>query len=221
MTAEHPSTATLMDWLEGRLSEEQAGQLTAQLAALAAAGDDSMAQQMAQLRAFLALRNDLNPIRPLPADAVAALRSQFNDFAQTRRKPSSIERFVAQLVSNAAGTPGMAGVRGAAAQGGSAQNSGRHLMYFTRVADVLLDIQKRPGMDGLLFYLQGQIMPNVDTKAGAFDGCSVQLLRDGFEKSLRVADKLGEFRFEAMPPGSYELIISAERIEIEVAPIDL
>jgi subtilase family serine protease len=49
---------------------------------------------------------------------------------------------------------------------------------------------------------------------------TVQLLQEGEEKTLAVTAEVGEFLFEEMPEGEYELAIRTDRYEI-VIPLQL
>jgi hypothetical protein len=50
---------------------------------------------------------------------------------------------------------------------------------------------------------------------------SVQLLREGRELALTVTDDLGSFAFQDVTPGGYELVLSAETVEVSVLPVDV
>jgi hypothetical protein len=38
---------------------------------------------------------------------------------------------------------------------------------------------------------------------------------------LAVTDELGSFSFQRIPPGTYNLVLSSERVEITIAPVAL
>jgi hypothetical protein len=66
--------------------------------------------------------------------------------------------------------------------------------------------------------LDGQLLPREDEDAEFF---SVQLLRDGIEQDLTTVDDLGSFVFRRVPPGSYELVLSAGRLELSIRPLEV
>ena len=98
------------------------------------------------------------------------------------------------------------------------QEGQRQLIYSTDVADIALNLRRRPGGSGL--DLDGQIFPTgEDAEPGDF---AVQLHGGGAtELGTATTDDLGEFSFEDVPTGEYQTIISGERVEILITPVEL
>jgi hypothetical protein len=90
------------------------------------------------------------------------------------------------------------------------------LVYSTDAADVAIIVQPRT-RDGLLD-VYGQILPADATDSGVF---SVQLLQDASEVATTATNDLGEFTFEAVPPGVYEVLTGSDRVEIQLPEVEL
>jgi hypothetical protein len=58
-------------------------------------------------------------------------------------------------------------------------------------------------------------------EGGELELFSVQLLQDGSELALTVTDDLGSFTFQRVVPGGYELVLSAETVEVSVLPFEV
>jgi hypothetical protein len=50
---------------------------------------------------------------------------------------------------------------------------------------------------------------------------SVQLLQSETELAITATDDLGGFALESIPPGVYEIILSSERVEVSITPVEL
>lgn len=199
------SFARLADWLEGRLSAEEARAVGEQVAM----ADDTTRANVAWLRAFLQVSKAIVLDSPAP-ESRTPLRRYFEAYAQERRQPGFLQCLVATLSFDSRIQPAVAGVRAA-----GVQESQQQLVYTTDAADVALNIRSRS--DGR-FDLDGQIFPAGDVAPDVF---SIQLLRQADELGLTTADDLGEFAFEAVSPGVYKLIVSAGWFEVLVAPVEL
>ena len=193
---------SLADWAEGRLSETESRMVEERLAeadkdTLAAAG---------WLRAFYRVSEDLVLDEP-PAGVREELTRRFEDYAEGRRQPGPLRRLVATLAFE----DGQAalGVRSAAARESQ-------LVYTTGAADIALDLRRRPENGSL--DLDGQIFPTDGTEPDAF---GVQLLSGADEVGTTATDELGEFSFQAVAPGEYQILISSGRVEILISPVDL
>jgi hypothetical protein len=192
----------LADWAEGRLSETESRKVEERLAE---ADEDALATA-GWLRSFHRMSEDLVLDEP-PARAREELRRRFEDYAEGRRQPGPLRRIVATLAFED-GQPAF-GVRSAAAREWQ-------LVYTTGAADIALDLRQRPGNGGL--DLDGQIFPTDGTDPDAF---GVQLLSGADEVGTTATDELGEFSFQAVAPGEYQILISSSRVEILISPVDL
>jgi hypothetical protein len=81
---------------------------------------------------------------------------------------------------------------------------------------VALHVRPRP-QDGS-FDINGQIFPSGGTESGIF---GVQLLQGTSEVATTATNDLGEFTFEAVSPGVYDVLASDERVEIRIPQVAL
>jgi hypothetical protein len=61
-------------------------------------------------------------------------------------------------------------------------------------------------------------LPRDDVELGSF---SVQLLQSESELAITATDDLGGFAIETIPPGVYEIVLSSERVEVSIKPVEL
>jgi hypothetical protein len=200
------SFARLVDWIEGRLSEEEAAAVAQQVAT----ADEATQADIAWLRAFAQVSSATVLATP-PPEVREVLIRRFQAHTQGRQRPGFLQRFVAALTFDSRGQPAVAGLRTT-----SAQASVRQLIYTTDIADIALNIQPRLHDEHL--DINGQIFPNRDTVSDTF---SVQLLHDATEVGLTTSDNLGEFTFEAIQTGVYQLLLRTDQIEILIASVEL
>ncbi len=193
---------TLADWAEGRLPEAEAGAVERRLAE----ADEATRADAEWLRAFARAAGEV-VIEDPPAGQRAALADAFEAYAGGRRQPGPVRRLVATL-SFGGGLQPVAGVRSA----GGAEGQ---LVYTTEAADVALNFRRRPGNGKL--DVDGQVFPN-DGEPEAF---GVQILSGTDEVGTTATDELGEFAFEGVPPGEYQILLSGERVEILISPVSL
>ncbi|MFN8454147.1 MAG: hypothetical protein U0401_05645 [Anaerolineae bacterium] len=198
--------ARLLDWVEGKLTEEEA----AATAAAVAGADETTQATAAWLREFIQLSTNTVLASP-PPETRELLMRRFEAYRQKREQPGLLQRLIAALTFDSGMQPATAGLRAAAAQAAP-----RQLIYSTDAAEIALNIQPRP-FDQLL-NVSGQIFT---TRAAAPDTFSIQLLRDAVEVSLTTSDELGEFFLEGVPAGVYEMILSTAQVEITIKPIEL
>ena len=196
--------ARLMDWVEGRLSEQEARAVEEWLAA---AGSATQAD-VAWLRAFARVSEDTVIASP-PARVREALIERFDAYAAGKQHPGLLRRLVATLTfdSSLQPAPGLRAAR--------TQESQRQLVYSTDAADVAMIVRPR-ARDGL-FDLYGQILPVDSADSGVF---GVQLLEGSSEVATTATNDLGEFTFEAVPPGVYEVLAGGEGVEIRVPAVE-
>ncbi len=195
----------LVDWVEGRLPEEEARAVEEQVAA---AGSATQAD-VAWLRAFARV-TEATVIASPPARVREALIERFDAYAEGKQHPGLLQRLVATLTfdSTMQPAPGLRAAR--------AQEAQRQLVYSTDVADVALVVRPRV-RDGLLD-LYGQILPVGSADSGIF---GVQLLRGSSEFGTTATNALGEFTFEAVTPGVYEVLAGSDRVEIRIPAVEL
>jgi hypothetical protein len=195
----------LLDWVEGRLSEQEARTVEERVAA----GDSATRADVAWLRAFARVSEDTVIASP-PSGVRDALIERFEAYAEGKQHPGLLERLVASLTFDSNLQPA-AGLRAVGVPG-----SQRQLIYTTAAADVAMTVRPR-SQDGLL-NIYGQILPLDGTDSGVL---GVQLLEGSSEVATTATNDLGEFTFEAVPSGAYEVLASSDRIEIQIPHVEL
>jgi hypothetical protein len=197
--------ARLLDWVEGRLSEEEARAVERQVAA----ADSATREEVAWLRAFARISEDTVIASP-PPRVRETLTERFEAYAQGKRRPGLLEHLVATLTFDSGLQPAP-GLRTA-----GTPELQRKCTYSTDAADITISVRPRP-RDGLVD-IQGRIFPVNSTSPGAF---GVQLLEGPSEVATTAANDLGRFTFEAVPPGVYEVLASSDRVEIRIPHLEL
>lgn len=196
--------ARLLDWVEGRLSDQEARTVEERIAAGSATRAD-----VAWLRAFARVSEDTVIASP-PSEVRDTLIERFEAYAEGKQQPGFLKRLVATLTfdSHLQPAPGLRAV--------GVPESQRQLVYSTDAADVAMTVRPRT-RDGLLD-VYGQILPVDSADSGVF---GVQLLDGSSEIATTATNDLGEFTFEAVPPGVYEVLASSDRVEIQIPRVEL
>ena len=197
--------ARLLDWIEGRLPEGEARAVEEQVAASGGATRD----EVAWLRAFARISEDTIIASP-PSEVREALIDRFEAYAEGKHRPGFLEHLVATLTFDSFLQPA-AGLRAV-----GVPESQRQLVYSTDAADVAMIVRAR-ARDGLVD-IYGQILPVDETDTATF---GVQLLEGSSEVATTATNDLGEFSFEAVPPGVYEALVGSDRIEIRIPHVAL
>jgi hypothetical protein len=199
--------ARLADWVEGRLSREEAVAVEKRVAQT----DETTLADVAWLRRFVEASNKIILPAP-PPKGRKYLMNHFEVYVRSKRQPNLRKCLVAKLVFDSGLRP-VAGVREA-----GATELERQLVYAADVLDVAIDILPHDHEESRLD-LEGQVLPkDEDAEPGLF---SVQLLQGERELGVTVSDDLGEFAFESVPPGVYEMLLSTDKYDIVVAPVQL
>ncbi len=194
----------LADWAEGRLPEEEARTMTEQLQR----ADEETRARAEWLRAFARASERTSLVAP-PREVRENLSRRFAAYAKGDREPGLLRRVVATLSFEGGMQPAF-GVR--SARTGEAQEQ---LVYSTDVADIALNVHPRPG--GRID-LDGQLFPTGDAEPGGF---VVQLLSGGSDVGITTTDELGEFGFESIAPGGYDVLVSNGEVEIQLSSVPL
>lgn len=199
----------ILDWLEGRLSTQAAATVAAQVAV----ADGALQAQVAWARAFLQASAAVI-VEPPPPLLHQKLQQLFVDHGRQKQaaaaEPGFLQRLVAALTFDSFLQPGLAGVR-------SAQTLDlRQLVYSTAVADIALNVRRERALGN--HTLAGQLLPTSDLDPTSV---SVQLLQNDREAGITLADDLGEFTFADLPAGEYQLILSADQLELLLPPFIL
>ena len=196
--------ARLVDWVEGHLSEQEARIVEERVAA-----DATTRADVAWLRAFARISEDTVIASP-PSRVRDALIERFEAYAEGKQQPGLLKRLVATLTFDSDLQPAL-GLRAA-----GTSESQRQLVYSTDAADVAIIVRPR-ARDGLLD-IYGQILAVDGTDSGVF---GVQLLEGSSEVATTATNDLGEFTFEAVPPGAYEVLAGSDRVEIRLPQVEL
>jgi hypothetical protein len=195
----------LVDWIEGRLPEKEARAVEEQLAV----ADSATLADVAWLRKFVRATEE-SVLESPPPEVRSTLIARFKAHAEGRRPPGFLKRVVATLTFDDSLRPAV-GVRSA-----GAQEARRQLVYSADALHVALNFL--PRARDKRFDLNGQVLSHNDAELGAF---SVQLLQSETELSITATDYLGSFTIESIPPGVYKIILSSERVEVSIPPVDL
>lgn len=199
----------LLDLVEGRLSEEEAARLTDRISAQAAE-NEPLQESLDWLEAFQRMSRDIVLASP-PSGVRHQLNRRFETFAKDRRRPGVLQRLVATLTYDSSLHLAVAGTRSATVQGQE-----RQLVFSTKEADVALNIQ--PRLQERSYDIMGQVLP---LQSGDPSFYKVQLMRDNRGVDLTNSDQLGEFLFEAVVPGTYQMLLSDKQVEILIPAIEL
>jgi hypothetical protein len=195
----------LVDWVEGRLSEEEARAIEERVAV----ADSATRADVAWLHKFVRATEGIVLESP-PQEVRNALVARFEAYAEGRRTPGLLKRIVASLSFDGGLMPA-AGLRAAGVHG-----TRRQLIYSADDLDVALDFWPRIRDENL--DLVGQVFPHDDMELGSF---SVQLLRGETELAITAGDDSGDFAFESIPAGVYSMILSTDQVEVSIAPVEL
>ena len=193
----------LVDWLEGRLSADEARAVEK---AVDAADGEALAD-VAWLQRFFRATGEA--LESPPPELRGSLVEVFEAHARSRQAPGILRRVIAGLAFDSNLQPAV----GLRAVGG--QQARRQLIYHADEFDLALNLLSRDADNDL--DIDGQMLPHQD---GEIEPFSVQLLHDGSEAALTVTDELGSFAFRGVVPGAYELVFVADGVEIAVSPID-
>ena len=195
----------LVDWVEGRLPERGARAVEEQ----AANADAATLADIDWLRKFVRAADE-GVLETPPPDVKNTLIASFEAHAEGRPTPGLLKRLVATLTFEGGLRPAV-GVRSAGAHGAR-----RQLVYSADALDVALNFL--PRARGKKFDLNGQVLAQDDVELGSF---CVQLLQSATELAITATDDLGSFVIESIPPGMYELVLSTDRLEVSITPVEL
>lgn len=208
MNTEKPTFAELLDWLEGRLGAEEAEQIESRLQH----ADGSTLAELEWLREFLDTAEQGRLAEPPPV-VREALVQQFEERRRGKRGPGWIDRLKAVLTFDSATQLAAAGTRSVHVRG-----KPRQMVYDSDLAEIALNVFPNDRDQHLT--LTGQVFPK---RGLSIEGLSVQLVDASrfSQQSLVNLDEIGEFTLEMIPPGRYDLYLSAEGVEIALPDIDL
>lgn len=207
MPAPQLEFSPLLDWVEGRLSPRAARDVEL----LLVGADEEILATVAWLRSFAAARQSVT-LEPPPSETRALLRERFAAYAAERRGPGLLQRLVAAITFDGGARP--AAVAGARTAGGASVQP-RQLIFSCAVADIALNVHRRPHDDHI--DLSGQVFPHGSLTPA---GWGVLLIGDSGPDATHT-DDLGEFGFEAVQPGDYTLSLETTRLAITMPMVAL
>ncbi|MBK8903189.1 MAG: hypothetical protein IPM53_18530 [Anaerolineaceae bacterium] len=200
-----PEFDQLMDWLEGRLSEEEAQAVSDRVAV----SGEAVQQDVAWLRKFYWASQTIMFAEP-PEELTEQLEQRFARYARSRRSTFDYKRLIASLSFDSHKQMAR-GVRTAVSSG-----TQRQLVYNTEPATIICTLQQRSS--GEQFDLLGQVLPLQESDASLIH---VLLLQEQKTLDSTLTDDLGEFNLKALSTGAYELILSGEHFEITIPALEL
>lgn len=197
--------ATLLDWLEGRLDDDNAASVTARVAA----GDERTSRIVGWLRGFLDTARML-PLHEPPPIVRQSLRQHFARWKRVQGELGHQPREVpVPLLFDSRQDLAPAGVR-AGADGSDVI----HLAYSGDEGDVLLDVYDLGGGQARI---DGQVLPADPQGAPVFEA---RISGAGFEVRTRDGDELGRFSLSGVPL-AHGLLTASNGLLTFVADIDL
>ena len=209
-----PSWQQLIDWLEDRLSPDDAERIQQEIEH----ADASFQADVDWIRAFLRSSETIVVDDP-PADLRLALRARYDEYVQSEGiagkddpqaidEPNLLQRLVAALTFDSGLQVGLAGARGGDI------DSTRQLIFSSSALDISLDMVQRA--EGL--YIDGQILPLQEM---ALENLEVRLEHESDVLVQSTASTDGFFVFEAVRPGLYHLLVTGEGISVQIDALDL
>jgi hypothetical protein len=202
--SESLTVTQLMDWLEGRLSENEAGAIVS-----AVESDPSLTATVDWLRAFLDFGKSTVLIEP-PAELTQESVSYFRASVRAQRPMGWLQMLVATLTSDSWQRASLVGVRHTALDAAP-----RQLVYEAATADIVLNTQM--GRDRSRFNIIGQVFPTDGATPTSF---TVQLIRQDREIGVIFANEVGKFAFSNVPAGVYTIVVRGDRAEITIPDVE-
>lgn len=195
----------LIDWLEGRLPEDEAENVAADVKA-----DASYEPIVNWLRTFLDFSRSTVLVEP-PAELFEGAAAYFRAVAHGNRQPRWLQRLAALLISDSWQMPSLVSVRHT-----ELGAPPRQLVYTAATADIVLNT--REGTAQETFDLKGQIFPTDGADPASF---TVQLIQQEWEAALTYTNRVGKFNCTGLPAGAYTIVIHGDLAEIAIADVGL
>ena len=199
----------LVDWLERRLPPAEATTLAQAVQTAIDQGNTELKRTVEWIRAFRVLSH-----QPILAQPPAEARLKVHDLIRRRAPAAPLSNLLRRMIATLmpANSQDMAGAN----TRGNTSGSLRQLTYASDMADIIINILPQPRAPQAS--LQGLVLPLASLD---LNNVVVQLLHDGIEVGITFTNDLGEFGFEALPFGSYMLVLGTAQADIEVGPVTL
>lgn len=162
-------------------------------------------QQEPQWETTFAMLAERSHLQRLPEQSRQSLSAAFKQHKRERRF-QFFKQLVGQLSFDSASTALPAGARSAA----SAED--RQLVFTTTLGDIAIDVSG----DNAGCMLAGQLFLDIEDTS-----LLVQLVSQDVEVAQTVADEFGEFQFEGVPSGTYDVMIASADVDIELPQVTL
>lgn len=197
----HISFQRLIDYLEDRLSAEEAAEVSLHLARC-----DECQHSFALARQFLTNMRGRNLEKPkagLLRRAIAAFRQQQQRLAHRTQQTGALryDNWQDHRLAGARGLPGE-----------------HQLLYQAAGYDVDLQITHAPASQS--YVLRGQILTTGQPQA-AIEGSAIRLTDEATIERGALADHLGQFQFSYLHQGAYTLTITAEAVDIVIRSVQI
>jgi hypothetical protein len=209
-----PTFATLVDFVDDRLTPAERADVERHLSG----GCEACAAGAEWYRSFAATAatdRSFDPPEWVTRRAVQ-LFSEAREAAAARGVRGLLARLRAALVfdSFAPGAAEVAPVRSGGAEA-------RQLLYMAPLFDV--DLLVAPSGGAPRLNVTGQVLPSADAEFEGVGGLTAELERDGEVVAVAETSDFGEFTFEDVAPGVYDLRLGRDGREIVIqrAPITL
>jgi len=194
-----PSFERLIDYLDGHLAKEDADRVAAHLA--------SDCRQCAPTRDWYASVREAvasdDSLEPPPWVFKRAVRI-FDEKGSRPRLIEKLGRAVASLVFDSFAQPAVLGVR-------STETANRQLLY--QAGDYHIDLQIAPS-DASRADVRGQILREGEAGFESVAGLKIELVR-GSEAAREIfTGGTGEFAFDSLEPGEYDLSLETRDLTI-------
>ena len=191
----------LIDYVDGRLSEEDARLVSGHLAQ----GCQRCEANRRWYGLLPSLKGVPEPVEP-PAWVFRRAVRLFENRPRTESVGKRAARAIARLMFDSLSQPALAGARSGAA-------SSRHLLY--AVDDYSIDL-RIDGSAGTGLDLIGQVLSTSESGFEAVAGIAIDLAREGKTVSSAVTDEIGTFKMSRIDLGEYDLQIKARGMLIDV-----
>ncbi len=196
-----PSFERLIDYLDGRLANEEADRVAAHLA--------SECTHCAPTRDWYVTVRQAASADDSTAPPPWTLKRAIKIFGEKGSRPRLVERLgraVASLVFDSFAQPALLGVR-------STETANRQLLY--HAGDYSIDLQVAQ-LEEARTDVRGQILREGEERFESVAGLKIELLRGGVQGQETLTGETGEFAFERLEPGEYDLRLETGDLSITV-----
>jgi len=195
-----PSFERLIDFLDKRLAETEAAQITNHLASGCASCSENR-NWYERVRGVAAADSSIAPPAWVLKRAVRIFDAE--------RRPKLSERLgqaIASLVFDSFARPALVGVR-------STETASRQMLYSAGAYSVDLQIAQSEHARAELI---GQVLKEGETSFESVSGLGLNISRDGEVIFSTETDGLGEFKISGLEPGTYDLRVELSEGSITV-----